>query len=157
MHAAEMFELLCDPALYQYEGEPPASEAWLRERFARLEARRSPDGQQQWLNWVVRLPEGPLAGYVQATVLAGGTAHIAYVLGSRFWRRGIARVAVEAMLCELARSHGVVRCVAVFKAANHRSQALLRRLGFEPLASMAMAGFPPVELEADEDAMGRLL
>ena len=61
-HAAEMFELLADTAIYEFENAPPESLAWLQRRFARLETRVSPDGQQQWLNWVVRLPSRELAG-----------------------------------------------------------------------------------------------
>jgi len=43
-HAEEMFVVLNDSAIYEYENEPPASLERLRERFARLETRRSPDG-----------------------------------------------------------------------------------------------------------------
>ena len=67
-HAAEMFEVLTDPALYEVENEPPPSVQWLAERYRRLETRGPDDGSEQWLNWVVRLPSGALVGYVQATV-----------------------------------------------------------------------------------------
>src|SRR5438105_11650934 len=67
IHAEQMFEVLSDPAIYEYENEPPASVDWLRARFARLESRQSPDGCEKWLNWVIRLPSSELAGYVQAT------------------------------------------------------------------------------------------
>src|SRR5881392_2854460 len=82
-HAEEMFELLSDPKIYRYEGKPPSSLESLRERFQRLESRRSPDGREQWLNWVIRLQGGEAAGYVQATVHEDGRAAIAYVLGSK--------------------------------------------------------------------------
>ena len=85
VHAAQMFEVLSDPAIYEFENTPPVSAASLAERFARLESRVSPDRTEQWLNWVIRLPTGALAGYVQATIAADGTAHIAYELGSAFW------------------------------------------------------------------------
>ena len=39
-----------------------ASAAALRERFERLESRASADGREQWLNWVVRLDSGAIAG-----------------------------------------------------------------------------------------------
>ena len=129
-HAAEMFVALSDPAIYEFENEPPPSEAWLSERYARLERRTSPDGAQAWLNWVVRLPGGELAGYVQATVLGTGTAVVAYELGSRWWRRGIGRAAVAGMLEELRVHHGVWAFAAVLKRANLRSHGLLLRLGF---------------------------
>ena len=130
LHAAEMFEVLCDPAIYAHEGEPPASPQWLRTRYERLESRRSPDGREAWLNWVVRLPESGLAGYVQATIEEGGIATIAYVLASRHWGRGVARQAVEAMMAELEAQHGVSRFAAVLKRDNLRSMRLLERLGF---------------------------
>ena len=87
-HAAEMFAVLSDPAIYEYENEPPASAEWLRERFSRLETRMSRDGREQWLNWVIRIPSSELIGYVQATVHSGGRANIAYVLSSAYWGRG---------------------------------------------------------------------
>ena len=63
-HAAAMYGVLSDPAIYEFENEPPQSLQWLTERFRRLERRRSPDGAEQWLNLVIRLPDGALAGYV---------------------------------------------------------------------------------------------
>jgi [ribosomal protein S5]-alanine N-acetyltransferase len=133
-HAEEMFEVLSDPAIYEYENEPPPSLEWLRDRFARLETRLSPDGEEHWLNWVIRLPTGELAGYVQATVRRGGRAEIAYELSSRYWGRGLARRAVEAMISELAESYRVRHLSAVLKRENMRSLRLLERLGFTPAA-----------------------
>ena len=129
-HAPEMFDVLSDPALFQYENQPPPSLDWLRDRFARLESRQSPDGREIWLNWVIRLPSGELIGYVQATVHASGRAAIAYVLASRYWGRGLATRAVEAMLQELAQQYRVDALSAVLKRGNARSLRLLERLGF---------------------------
>ena len=130
-HAAEMFNVLSDPAIYEFENSPPESLQWLTGRFRKLESRASPDGSEQWLNWVIRLPTGQLAGYVQATITGDGTAHIAYELASRYWRQGIGSAAVRAMLAELAGNYRVSRCVATLKARNFRSLGLLERLGFE--------------------------
>ncbi len=128
-HAAEMFVVLGDSAIYEFENEPPASLEWLRARFAKLESRVSPDGGEQWLNWVIRVPTSELIGYVQATVRSG-EADIAYELSSAYWGRGLGRQAVQAMNFELA-THYQVRCLfAVFKSGNHRSMRLLERLGF---------------------------
>ena len=129
-HAEAMFLVLSDPAIYEHENAPPISVAWLRERFARLEARQSPDGQQQWLNWVIRLPTGELIGYVQATVHAAHRASIAYELSSAFWGRGLASEAVRAMILELVAHHQVLDLSAVLKSGNQRSFRLLERLGF---------------------------
>lgn len=129
-HADEMFVVLGDPAIYEYENEPPPSLEWLRERFTRLEARRSPEGLEQWLNWVIRLPTSELIGYVQATVRSDGRASIAYEMSSRYWGRGLGRRAVQAMISELVEHYRIRSLSAVLKQQNSRSQRLLERLGF---------------------------
>src|SRR3954468_21945591 len=129
-HAADMFTLLQDPALYRYENEAPASLAWLEERFRRLETRRSADGNEQWLNWVVRLRGSSLIGFVQATLRLDGSAAVAYVFGSAHWGHGYASEAVSAMLNELVAYYGVTSFAAVLKRDNLRSVRLLDRLGF---------------------------
>lgn len=129
-HAEEMFVVLSDPAIYEYENQPPPSAEWLRTRFALLESRRSPDGREQWLNWVIRLPNAELIGYVQATVRSTGRAAIAYELSSKHWGRGLATQAVRAMIGELVVRYQVRGLSAVCKRDNQRSMRLLERLGF---------------------------
>jgi len=147
-HAQAMFDVLGDPAIYQYENEPPSSVEWLRDRFARLEARQPPNGGQHWLNWVIRLPSGELAGYVQATVCADGRAAIAYILHSRYWGQGLASEAVEAMITELKARYHVRTMSAVLKRGNLRSLRLLERLGFSRASAElhAALGAEPDEL-----------
>lgn len=153
-HAEAMFPVLADPALYEFEHEPPESVDSLRRRFAALEARRSPNGREAWLHWVVRLADGALIGGVQATVDADGHAAIAYELGSAWWGRGFGTRAVEAMLHELAAQHGVRRCSAVLKRENQRSFHLLRRLRFVQASAAARAARG---VERDEWLMERVL
>lgn len=129
-HAAAMFVVLSDPAIYEFEHEPPASCETLRARYAELETRRSESGGEQCLHWVVHLAGEGLVGGVQATVDARGQAGIAYEFGSRWWGRGIACRSVQAMLGELRTHHRVRRCTAVLKQENLRSYHLLRRLRF---------------------------
>lgn len=132
-HADAMFELLSDPALHEYDdGEPPLSAQALRERYARLESRRSPDGAQDWLNWVLLLAGSARAvGFVQATIeRSRGEAWVAFVLARDCWGRGYARRATQAMLDELHQHYGVTRALATAERANLRSVGLLRRLGF---------------------------
>jgi RimJ/RimL family protein N-acetyltransferase len=153
-HAAEMFSVLSDPAIYEFEGEPPPSVERLAAGYRRKESRLSPDGRQRWLNWVVRLPGGALAGYVQATVLESGASLVGYEFASRYWRQGIGSASVRAVIDELSSSYSVHTCVAVLKAANHRSMALLRHLGFMPgTAEDALLH----EAEANETVMLKVL
>ena len=151
-HADEMFPVLIDPAIYEYENAAPPSVEWLRARFARLESRRSADGSEGWLNWVIRLPTGALAGYVQATVRQNGEAAIAYELGSAYWGSGVARRAVRAMISELVERHGTRRVLAVHKRANLRSHGLLLRLGFAEASPELRDAHP---MDDDETLMYR--
>jgi [ribosomal protein S5]-alanine N-acetyltransferase len=129
-HAREMFSVLSDPAIYEFENGPPVSVEWLSQRYEHLERRRSADDTEMWLNWAVRLPDGQLAGYVEATVLPSAAACVAYELSSRYWRQGIGSSAVTAMLEELHSEYRVDTFVAALKSANVRSFGLLRSLGF---------------------------
>jgi ribosomal-protein-alanine N-acetyltransferase len=129
-HAEEMFVVLSDPAIYTYENEPPPSVEWLRNRFEKLESRRSRDGTELWLNWVVRLGANGLIGYVQATVFPSGKALVAYEFSSAYWGRGLAREAAEALIRELIEGYHVTQLTAIAKSANSRSLRLLERLGF---------------------------
>lgn len=147
-HAEAMFVVLGDPAIYEHENAPPVSVEWLRTRFCRLETRRSADGRERWLNWVVRLPDGRLAGYVQATLGEDGSAGIAYELASAHWGRGLGTRCVQAMIGELRAHYGVHTLTAVLKRSNARSLRLLERLGFVPApdALRAVHGVEPDEL-----------
>lgn len=151
-HAEAMFVVLSDPAIYTYENAPPASLDWLRERYAKLETRRSADGSEQWLNWVLRLREGGLIGTVQATVEPTANAWIAYEVASAHWGRGLASEAVRAMIDELAAHYRVRRLRAMFKRANLRSLHLLERLHFKPASADDVAR---CDVPADENLLQR--
>ena len=152
-HARDMFCVLSDQAIYQFENEPPASEEWLEKRYERLQRRGPEKEQEQWLNWVVRLPNGELSGYVQATLLPSGAALIAYEFGSKFWRQGIGTISVLAMLQELRLTYSVHTFVAILKVANFRSSGLLTSLGFSKAGSVQ---FTEYGAEPDEIVMVQL-
>jgi RimJ/RimL family protein N-acetyltransferase len=153
-HAHEMFSVLSDPAIYEFENEAPTSEEWLARRYEQLEQRGSADGKEKWLNWVVRLPSGEPAGHVQATVLRSATSLVAYELSSRHWRKGIGRSAVVAMLEELRSEYRVRTFVAVLKSANFRSRGLLLSLGFSLASQQQVEEF---RSEPDEVVMVKAL
>lgn len=140
-HADELYAVLADPALYVHIGHPPpTSAAVLREVYRRLESRRSPDGREAWLNWVVRDAAcGAALGYVQATVLARGRAWVAYVLGRAHQGHGHAGRAVRAMMDHLRAAHGVHRFLASVERDNLRSIRLLERLAFRPATPIEAA------------------
>jgi RimJ/RimL family protein N-acetyltransferase len=132
-HAGLMFDGLGDPELYRYlDGGPPIDRESLLDRYRRLAQRRSPDGEEVWLNWIVFLAgvAAPI-GFVQATISADEEADIAYLLLASARNKGYAAEAVTAMLEWIASSHGVRRFVATVAPGNIHSITLLHRLEFE--------------------------
>ena len=125
-HAPAMFALLSDPTIYTYlDYGPPSSLEHVERGYAQLETRRSPDGLEEWLNWIVTRDGVPI-GFVQATIYPDRSANVAYILGSAYWGCGYAHEAVEAMLAELEGC----RPFATVDERNARSIRLLERLGF---------------------------
>lgn len=149
LHARELFAGLSAPALYAFMDEaPPTSEAALAERYRFLEARRSPDGSELWLNWALFARESrDYVGTVQATVRAGGETEIAYVLLPPAEGRGFASEAVAAMLAALRNSFGARAFIAHVDPRNRASIALLDRLGFTCAGTRAASS--PAQPEPD--------
>ena len=142
-HADAMFPVLAEPKLYEYlDYPPPPSIEHVRNVYARLQRRLSPEGNQKWLNWVLRLDTGELIGFVQATVVAPDRAWVAYLLSSRHWGCGHARSSTAAMIDHLKGAYGCTEFLATVEAENKRSAALLEALSFR----LATAS----ELEAHE-------
>ena len=153
-HAEAMFEVLGDPALYRYlDHPPPPTVEHLREVYAGVEKRLSPDGSQVWLNWVVRRHGQVPLGYVQATVVPDCTAWVGYVFSVQHGGRGHATQAVRAMLEHLAGDHGIRRFLASVEAENLQSIRLLERLGFRAAHDSELEGH---ELSPSERLFVRL-
>ena len=107
--AYEMVLVLADLDLYAYTGgEPPSFE----DLNARYQAQVDGSGSEEetWHNWIIRIDSSVAVGFVQATV-AGRTADIAWVVGSRWQRNGYASEAARAM-CQWLYQGGVARTTA---------------------------------------------
>lgn len=130
--AAAMVDVLASPELYRHIGGEPPTEEELSTRYARQTTGFSPDGSQQWLNWVVLDGRGAPVGYVQASrPLDGARAEIAWVIGAAWQGRGYATRAVVLMVQELA-GLGVDEVVADIHPANTASEGVARRVGMVP-------------------------
>ena len=131
--ADEMVGVLSGAALYTFTGGSPPSLAELRARYAGLAAGRSLDGREEWRNWVIRRePDQTAVGYVQATIVDGGTrAEIAWVVGLSWQRQGFATEAARALTAWLD-----ARGVTVIQARIHPDHApsagVARRAGLVP-------------------------
>lgn len=142
-HAAELFELLSDERLYRHiPQDPPATLEALTERYRRLESRRSPDGEQLWLNWAVRVKsDRRCVGRIEVTVRPDASALLAYEIGPASWRQGIATEACRRVIRALFEDGGVTEVRAEVDTRNLPSIRLLERLGFERGAFRANADF----------------
>lgn len=128
-HAKLLFPILSDRRLYRFTGdEPPESEASLESRYRYLEARKSADGSQLWLNWLVslRASDTPI-GYVQATV-SELQADIAWVIGSDWQGNGYASEAALAM-SQCLRKNGVSTIRACINPNHLASQRVASNVG----------------------------
>jgi [ribosomal protein S5]-alanine N-acetyltransferase len=132
-HADALYPVLCDPRQFAYldQGAPASLEA-LRERYRKLESRRSGDGLEHWLNWAIVRREGDASaiGFVQSTVQQDGRAWVAYEVAHALWGQGIATEATRAMVEHLIAHYAVTQCMATVDQRNERSWRLLERLGF---------------------------
>ncbi|MEU6426347.1 GNAT family N-acetyltransferase [Microbispora sp. NPDC046973] len=131
--ADEMAEVLAGEDLYAFIGGAAPTPAELRARYAALEAGRSPDGRQEWLNWIIRRDTDRRAvGYVQATVVdEGRRAEVAWVVGTPWQGRGYASEAAAALAGWL-RARGVARIEAHIHPDHHASMTVAGRIGLLP-------------------------
>ncbi|SER31153.1 Protein N-acetyltransferase, RimJ/RimL family [Lentzea xinjiangensis] len=129
-HAGEMAGVLSDPALHTFTGGAPLSPDALLARYERLAA-GSPDPAVRWLNWVIRLrAEDRLTGTVQATV-TDRVAEIAWVVGTPWQGRGIAREAARGLVGWL-RTQPVRAVLAHIRPGHHASAAVAASAGLTP-------------------------
>jgi RimJ/RimL family protein N-acetyltransferase len=131
--ADDVFPILQEPALGRFTGEtPPPDVEAVRAGFARWEPRRSPDGAELWLNWVVRRRDDARAvGLVQATV-GDGDAAIAWTIGTAFQRQGFATEAGHALIAWLRDALAIPLIVGSIHPDNVASQIAADRVGLRP-------------------------
>jgi RimJ/RimL family protein N-acetyltransferase len=131
--ADEMVGVLSGAALYTFTGGLPPSLSELRARYARLAAGHSPDGREEWRNWIIRRePDQAAVGYVQATVVDEGTrAEVAWVVGLRWQRQGFAGEAARALVAWLD-ARGVTTIQAHIHPDHTASAAVARSAGLQP-------------------------
>lgn len=128
--ADEMFAVLDDERLHEFTGGQALTLEELRTWFAFLARGLAPDGQEIWLNWIVRLRDGSAIGYVQAG-LEYLNADVAWVIGVPWQRLGYASEATAAMIDWLV-AQKVESFAAAIHPGNAASAAVARRCGFQP-------------------------
>jgi RimJ/RimL family protein N-acetyltransferase len=128
--AESMLGILADSLLYRYTGESPPSGTELTERY-RLLAAGSPDGLEEWANWIVRLRgAGEPIGYMQATVYRE-RAELAWLIGVPWQGCGFAKEAAGLVQSWLA-SSGTPSFAARIHPEHEASMAVARSIGLVP-------------------------
>lgn len=141
-HAAAIYEQMLDEKLYQFIPQsPPKSLQALERRYRVLSSRLSPDGQEAWLNWVMRLRDGNYIGTLEATVYANCTAAIAYMIFPLFWQQGYAKEGCGRLLDHLFKDYKVNVVSAEIDTRNIGSISLVEALGFKRVSTHLNADF----------------
>jgi ribosomal-protein-alanine N-acetyltransferase len=128
-----MFPGLSDLRSYDFTPDMPCENVTaLAERYRRLERRRSPDGREVWLNWVISsATTRELLGYVQFTVKPfERRALVAYFVFAPYRKSGVASEAIGASLSEVVANFHLDRVEAEIDTRNTASIALVEKLGF---------------------------
>jgi RimJ/RimL family protein N-acetyltransferase len=138
-HAAELAPLLDDASLHEFTGGEPSSAPALAARFERLSARRSPEGDQLWGNWAIRVrATSQMAGMMQATLPAGGpadgAAEVAWVVVRATQGRGYAKEAARSLVAVLQEAGWAV--VAHIHPGHLASQRVARAAGLSPTTQL---------------------
>ncbi len=131
--AEVMVDVLADERMHEFTGGHPLSFEDLRSRYQKLESGRSPDGEDVWMNWIVRLHDGlrPV-GVMQATVTSdGSSADVAWEVGVAAQGEGIASEAAPAVV-EWLIEHGVRNVRALIHPEHVASAVVASRAGLIP-------------------------
>lgn len=92
-HAEELWELFKDPELHTFVPFEAISIERQRERCVRWSKRRSPSGDEIWLNWLAReKDDGRPVAHFQAGIKSDGVASIGYLVSRGLHEIGRAHV-----------------------------------------------------------------
>jgi RimJ/RimL family protein N-acetyltransferase len=131
-HAIEMFPLMQDALIYEWISSlPPTDINKLMAAWKRLETRLSLNGDEFWLNWVVRrLDNGAYLGKLDATVNHEGVVtNLGYFFFPSHFGRGYATESVLALTQHLAHE-GISKIIATVTKGNLASCRVLEKCGY---------------------------
>lgn len=131
--ADAMVAVLGDERMYQFTGGRPPSVQQLRDRYERLAVGRSADGNERWLNWILRQRDDECpVGVIQATVTDDGrSAAVAWEVGVAWQGRGIASEAAMEVVDWLI-GEGVGTITAAIHPQHRASKRVAERAGLTP-------------------------
>lgn len=131
-HADILFDSLRDERIYRWiESGGPKDLSQLRSKWQLNEARLSPDGNEAWLNWAIRLDHnGPYIGKLDAELDSPiSVTNVGFVLFLKYWGYGYATESLLGVKTVLA-AHGITRMRATVATPNIASAHVLEKAGF---------------------------
>lgn len=131
-HASFLYSSLQARELYTFiPHNPPASLEQLEIKYSNWSKRKSPTGNELWLNYAAYCFEkASYVGTVQATITLLEKTYIAYETFPPFWRQRFAKEACEALIALLFNGYMIKVVSALIDTRNHASCRLIESLGF---------------------------
>lgn len=130
--AAALAERRNDPEAARYQGWAlPYSREQAEQLVRQVLAMAGPADQQWWMAIVAERASGRVLGDLVVRLgWEGRAAEIGYTLAPRYWGRGYAAEALEALVEYLFEGLGVTRLFGMLHPDNLRSASVLERCGF---------------------------
>lgn len=139
-HARDMVGLLSDRALHTFVPSDPPTEEKLKAQYKYWELRISPQEDELWLNWIGRLKTtGEVVGHFQAGVKESLDCNIAYTIGTKFQRQGLAHEGLAEILTFLFNKVDAQTLKAWIDTRNFASIELVKKLGLTQTEFIAKA------------------
>ena len=138
-HADLLFEPLCDMRIYRWINAGIAADiAELRTIWQRNESRISPNGDEIWLNWAIRLRnDGPYIGKLDAELDSPSmVTNIGFILFPEYWGGGFATESLQATITDLS-NKGILFMRASVAKPNIASARVLEKAGFTRVSAAA--------------------
>ena len=142
-HANTLFEQIQDENLYVYIPiEPPKTIEQLRSKYERWSKRKSADGKELWLNYIIFDKVNRFCiGTLQATLTSEGKNYFAYEILPKFWKQGKATETVSYFIDFIFEKFEISQLTAHIDTRNMSSIALVKKLGFKEAEHLINADF----------------
>ena len=141
-HAEIVFAPLQDPRIYTYLPEVPPTAETLQRRYDFWEKGVSPDGKEQWLNWVAFLHESVTpVGTFQATLPQSEEGSIAFIVFPTFWRQGYGHEMAACVITHLFQTKAHLHLSAEIDTRNLASMRLVESLGLTRISTTGEVDF----------------
>lgn len=141
-HKAELFQFFNDLELYHFVPLDPPTLKQLEERCSRWVTRRSPGGEELWLNWAARDNQNKeIVAHIQGGLTRDRIASIGYVVGQKFQKKDVATECLEVVFLYLDKVLQVKEIKAWSDTRNKAAHRVAKKLGMVQVELIKSADF----------------